>query len=264
MSTAGVATTSENTPDTGTTIHNSINCMRITPSILPEAYDGEAEWGEWIAHFDCVARINSWDDEMRLLWLQVRMTGKARRAWERFTAEAKLSYQTAVSCLCEQFEPSCHRDLHGNKFRTMGKNKGETWADFADRLRNSADLAFPELGNMAKERITVDRFLGSLDNPTVALFVRQKHPTTLNEASQYTCKIETILSLMLTGANDMNASSINNTTHEMHETALPELEARIKAPEQLEKQLSHGQSRATVTRRKCRQVGHFARAGVCN
>jgi len=82
-----------------------------------------------------------------------------------------------------------------------------------------------------------DCFLCSLDNPTAALSVRQKHPKTLTEASLYTLENETILSLMQTGAND-TVTSLNNAAHKMYETALPQaklinaLETYVKALEQ--------------------------------
>ena len=73
MSTAaGGATAGGKEVDTaGINIHKSNSCMRIIPSIIPDVYNGEAEWDEWIAHFDCVTRINGWDDDTHLLWLHV-------------------------------------------------------------------------------------------------------------------------------------------------------------------------------------------------
>ena len=112
-----VATTCEHKSNKGTIIHNS------AMSIIPDVYNGETGWDEWITHFDCVARINGWDDDRCLLWLQVRMTGKAQRAWECLTTEAKLSYTTAVSSLRERFEPSCHRELHAVNFQIMVKKR---------------------------------------------------------------------------------------------------------------------------------------------
>jgi len=39
----------------------------------------------------------------------------------------------------------------------------------ADNLRTLADKAFPELEDNAKDRLSLDRFLGFLDKPDVAL-----------------------------------------------------------------------------------------------
>lgn len=79
----------------------------ITPSITPDAFNGELmSWDEWIGHFESVARVNEWDDATRLLWLEVRMTGKAQSAWRRITDEAKARYDTAKAALRKRFEPT--------------------------------------------------------------------------------------------------------------------------------------------------------------
>jgi len=44
---------------------------------------------DWIGHFDSVAPINGWDAPTCLLWLEVRMTGKAQNAWKHLSQEAK-------------------------------------------------------------------------------------------------------------------------------------------------------------------------------
>lgn len=58
--------------------------------------------------FDCIARINGWDNDIQLLWLQVRLIGKPQRAWVYLAKEAKLSYRTIILSLRVRFEMSCH------------------------------------------------------------------------------------------------------------------------------------------------------------
>ena len=57
------------------TFNVTISC----PAITLEPYNGKASsrWDQWIAHFDSVAKINGWVESACLLWLQVRLTGKA-------------------------------------------------------------------------------------------------------------------------------------------------------------------------------------------
>ena len=279
MSTVDGATESE--VNAGTNINGSVNsCMRMT-SIIPDAYDGETAWDEWFAHFDCVARINGWDDKTRLLWLQVRMTGKAQRAWQRLARDdghTELCYQNVVSFLRERFEPSSNRDLYAAKFRTMKRDEGESWAEFADNLRMTADRAFPELDDKAKERITLDHFLGSITNPTVALSVRQRHPKTLNEASLHTLEIETLQSLTPTArtptsANDWMTSQItseainvNIAVHKTQETILRAINTLAIRMGELEQPRKHTKTDCDTSRQqpkvmcwKCGKVGHFSR-----
>ena len=67
------------------------------------------------------------------------------------------------------------------------------WGDLADNLRSLADNAFPDLDEAAKEKLSIDRFLGLLGKPDVALAVGQRRPRTLNDA--VTGEIEAFLSL---------------------------------------------------------------------
>lgn len=80
--------------------------QKVRPVITPDAFNGELSWDEWIGHFESVARINEWDDATRLLWLEVRMTGKAQSAWRRITDEAKACYDTAKAALRKRFNPT--------------------------------------------------------------------------------------------------------------------------------------------------------------
>jgi len=53
------------------------------PLVLLEILTGEKNWDEWTDHFDSVATVNEWDDETKLKWLRVRLTGRAATAFRR-------------------------------------------------------------------------------------------------------------------------------------------------------------------------------------
>jgi len=109
--------------------------QKVRPVITPDAFNGDLSWDEWIGHFESVARVNDWDDATRLLWLEVRMTGKAQGAWRRISMEAKVNYATAKAALRKRFEPDSRRDLYVVEFQTRKRNRGEAWEELADSLR---------------------------------------------------------------------------------------------------------------------------------
>ena len=164
--------------------------QKVRPVITPDAFNGESSWDEWIGHFESVARVNEWDDATRLLWLEVRMTGKAQSAWRRLTNEAKARYDTAKAALRKRFEPDSRRELYAVEFQTRKRNRGEAWEELADTLRLLADRAFPDLQDQAKEQLSLDRYLASLDKPELALAVKQKRPKNIDEAVAYTLEME--------------------------------------------------------------------------
>ena len=53
------------------------------PLVSPDTYSGDRNWTEWVEHFEAAALVNGWDDPTKLLWLPVRLTGKAQTAWRR-------------------------------------------------------------------------------------------------------------------------------------------------------------------------------------
>ena len=118
--------------------------------ITPDAFNGELSWDEWIGHFESVARVNEWDDATCLLWLEVRMTGKAQSVWRRITNEAKSNYDTAKAALRKRFEPDSRRELYAVELQTRRRNRGASWEELADTLRILADKAFPDLQDQAK------------------------------------------------------------------------------------------------------------------
>ena len=55
------------------------------PLVLPESFNGETDYCDWIDHFENVAAVHvkAWDDNAKLQWLKVRLTGRAQTALKR-------------------------------------------------------------------------------------------------------------------------------------------------------------------------------------
>ena len=67
--------------------------------VLPDAYAGDGNWDEWLDHFGNVAAVNKWTPEQKLLWLKVRLTGRAQRAFKQLSEAAQGDYEEAVKAL---------------------------------------------------------------------------------------------------------------------------------------------------------------------
>jgi len=181
---------------------------KVRPVITPDAFSGEAteSWDDWLGHFESVARVNGWDENTCLLWLEVRLTGKAHNSWRRLNNEAKAQYVTAKAALRKRFEPDSRRELYMAEFQTRARRHGESWEELADNIRLLADKAFPELEDRAKEQLSLDRYVSLLDKPEVALAVRQKRPKSVDEAVSYTLEVESYMQTV----PDRKSRPINN------------------------------------------------------
>ena len=65
------------------------------PLVLPEPYNGESRWEEWMYHFESVADVNGWDEAQQLKWLKVRLTRRAQTAFQRLPEAARADYKEA-------------------------------------------------------------------------------------------------------------------------------------------------------------------------
>ena len=144
------------------------------PVLTPDAFTGEGSWDDWLDHFESVAEVNKWDNAAKLLWLRVRMTGRAQTAFKQLSTESRADYPTCIKGLRERFEPECKKELYLAEFQIRCKRKTESWGSFAEDLKILANKAFPALQDDAKEQLALTHYLGQLDNPQISFNVKQK------------------------------------------------------------------------------------------
>ena len=82
------------------------------PLVLPETFDGDGDFYEWISHFKDVADLNEWSNGDKRRWLKVRLVGKTHEAFNRLAHKTQQSYTTAREALHNQFEPDSKWELY--------------------------------------------------------------------------------------------------------------------------------------------------------
>ena len=262
------------------------------PLVLPDTYSGEAgsyNWSDWIAHFENVAAVNGWDDPAKLLWLRVRLTGRAQTALKRLPAATRESYADARRALEERFEPASKRDLYLSAFQTRHKKRFESWEDLAEDLRTLAEKAYPQLTEDAREQLALYHFLSRIDDTQLAISVKQRRPSTLDEAVSATLEVEAILtttgkSLRIAGVDDAGSTETPGsstsvaaaTAQERQDATLELLKTLVERVEKLEmnqrtREPPHTSrpnqrgyrlpptQQGSVICRNCGQEGHYAR-----
>ena len=142
--------------------------------VIPEIFDGTGSWCDWSFHFENVA------------WLRVRVTGRAQKALYRLRGMDAL-------CAAARFEPESRYTRYQAEFQARRKRAGEGWADFADDLRDLADKAYPILQEEARERLSINAYLGQLPQPQISFSVSQKQPSTLDDTVAATLEMESYL-----------------------------------------------------------------------
>ena len=168
--------------------------MAAKPVVLPELFTGEGSWEEWRFHFDNVAVVNGWRDEQKLQWLKVRLTGRAQKAFQRLSDEAKRTFDGATAALKERFEPQSRKTRYQAEFQARRKKPNEGWADIAEDLQALVDKAYPDLQPAeAREQLAINAYLQQLTPLQVAFGVKQKSPQTVDDAVATTLQMESFL-----------------------------------------------------------------------
>ena len=134
--------------------------MAARPAVLPETFSGVGSFTEWLDHFETVAEVNGWDNAAKALWLRVRLVGRAQKAVKSLSAEDRAEYAKAKEQLTKRFEPESKCALYEAEFQARKKQPVEDWATFGEDLKSLADKSFPDLDDVAIERLTVSNFFG--------------------------------------------------------------------------------------------------------
>ena len=131
--------------------------------------------------------VNDRNDQTKLLWLEVRLVCKARKAWNCLTTTTQLSllFDYALSQRADEISTL-------QSSRPMGGSQKNLGGEIANNLQSLDDKAFLDLDELAKE---VDCYLTLLEKPDVSFAVRQCCPKTLNDGVSATLEIEAFMSL---------------------------------------------------------------------
>ena len=166
------------------------NPPTMRPVVLPEPYNGEGSWTDWYEHFESVAAVNRWKAKEKLLWLRVRLVGRAATAFKRVPEPARGSFDDCCEALKERYDPSSKRELYLAELMGRKKRRSEDWATFSEDLKTLVDRAYPELQYDAKEQLALTHYLGQLEQQQAAFSVKQRRPKSVDEAVSATLEME--------------------------------------------------------------------------
>uniref|UniRef100_A0A3B1IVL0 Peptidase A2 domain-containing protein n=1 Tax=Astyanax mexicanus TaxID=7994 RepID=A0A3B1IVL0_ASTMX len=76
------------------------------PVFMPETFTGSGrDWSDWSEQFEMAAEVNGWTDVLKLKFMSLLLTGRARDIYSGLATDEKGSYQNLKAALTKCFQP---------------------------------------------------------------------------------------------------------------------------------------------------------------
>lgn len=73
------------------------NVVTPRPVFMPETFTGSGrQWSDWSEQFDLTADVNNWDESLKLKFMSLLLSGRARDIYSGLPVQTKNNY--AKSC----------------------------------------------------------------------------------------------------------------------------------------------------------------------
>ena len=154
------------------------------PVVVPSKYDGSTPLAEYLAHFDLCRRVNGWDHRTAGVFLGLSLTGLARRLLSGIEPSSENGYLQLRGALVARFQPPNQAAMYKALLRNKERGKGECLQAHAEEVERYTRLAYPLADLATIDCMAKDRFVESLRDHQLQLWIHQSTATTLLEAVQ--------------------------------------------------------------------------------
>ena len=144
----------------------------------------------FLAKFEICAAHNEWGEKEKFAQLRCALTNDAAQIlWdmnsEKITTSAGLMAQLRAR---HGFENQAHSYIA--QLRCRRRIQGESLAALAQDVRRMVTLAYPGPASTVRDTVACNAFLEALDNPEMALRIREQEPESLEQALRVAQRLE--------------------------------------------------------------------------
>jgi len=153
----------------------------------PEKFNGHGSFETFLIHFENCASYNRWSDTDKLAHLRWSLTGAAAQLlW----GAEHCTYNELLELLRSRFSGRGMEEKFQSELRFRRRNKGESLRELAQDIRRLMTLAYPGEKSTLSEHIARDAFLSALADSEFELKIREREPTSLDDAVKIAQRFE--------------------------------------------------------------------------
>lgn len=150
--------------------------------VIPDKFSGKMPWIDYRRHFEVCKELNGWNDFEAGQYLATRVQGPALKVLSNLTPGAPISYRELARQLERRFGPGENAENFLMELRMRRRGKDETLQELGQGVRDLTALAYPELGNEARERLARGHFSEAIDDPEIRGGIFRAQPKSLDDA----------------------------------------------------------------------------------
>ena len=162
---------------------DDLNRTRTRPRrsdfIKLDRFDGTTSLEAFLAHFDNCARYNGWGYADKLSQLKASLKGAAAEVL--FENERSISLQQLRNELKDNFGNEGFQNEFETQLKTRRRQKGETVRVLYQDVNRLVIQAYPGQSGSIRDKLAIDAFIVSLNDPELELSVRNACTKTLKE-----------------------------------------------------------------------------------
>lgn len=193
------------------------------PHIMPDKFDGSADWVDYETHFDSCRTINNWTDEESVRYLSASLRGPALRLLNE-RRQTKWTYHELITKLSMRFSSSKQAESYLLELRGRKRRQNESFQELGRCIRELVTKAYPGFDSDGIDRLAKIHFSDAVQNPEIRTGIFHAKAKTLDEMIEAAITTETFL---LTESQRSWKKNTHNRVVEVEQTNQLDLQRTI-------------------------------------
>lgn len=158
--------------------------------VSPQVYDGKQPWRIYRRHYEAVAKISGWPDEIKALYLIPFLRGTTLTFYDTLSEAVRLDYKRLDAAFDARFSNRMEKTVAHIKLRGCVQTPREALKEFATRVQELATLAFEDGPSSTREAVALAQFIDGIADAEIQQRVRDALPITVEDALALAERIE--------------------------------------------------------------------------
>ena len=159
----------------------------------PAEYDGKVPWEAYHAQFELMAEAQDWSQEEKAFQLVASLRGRAVEILGHLTTAQRTSYHEVSEALRRRFGHLQQAEVHRAHLKERVRGKGESLTQLAQEVESLVRRSYPTAQEETVDLLARDHFIDALQDQQLQLYVKQAHPTNVQEALTRASEMEAFL-----------------------------------------------------------------------